>query len=203
MGQGRRTGWLAWMAIVGLAACTGGTGEAPPQGASGVEAPASATGAPEASEAPAAGTPGTAAAAQMSTHQHRPGMIHEAGQHVMPFSLEATLHVFEMTREGGIQDVVVREPGNQEQIDLIRQHLQEEAELFAQGDFSDPASLHGADMPGLAELTAGASRMQVVYSELPDGARITYTSDDPALVTAIHRWFGAQLSDHGTDATYR
>jgi len=181
MGPERRTGWLSWMAIVGLAACTGGTGEAPPEGAS----------------------EGIEAAADMSTHQHRPGMIHEAGQHVMPFSLEATLHVFEMTREGGIQDVVVREPGNQEQIDLIRQHLQEEAELFGQGDFSDPASLHGADMPGLAELAAGASRMQVVYSELPDGARITYTTADPALVTAIHRWFGAQLSDHGTDATYR
>jgi hypothetical protein len=199
MGPARRTGWWAWMAIAGLAACSGGTGEAPSQG----EAAVPAEGAPGASDVPAGGTPGSAAATPMSTHQHRPGMIHEAGQHVMPFSLEATLHVFEMTGEGGIQDVVVREPGNQEQIDLIRQHLQEEAELFAQGNFSDPASLHGADMPGLAELAAGASRMEVVYSELPDGARITYTTDDPALVTAIHRWFGAQLSDHGTDATYR
>jgi len=192
MGMKRGTRRLAWVVV--LAGCTGGNGEAPPEVASGVEAPAPAGGAPGAPAPPPA---------DMSTHQHRPGMIHEAGQHVMPFSLEATLHVFEMTREGGIQDVVVREPGNQEQIDLIRQHLQEEASMFARGDFSDPASLHGADMPGLAELTAGASRMQVVYSELPDGARITYSTSDPDLVTAIHRWFGAQLSDHGTDATYR
>lgn len=192
MGPGRRTGWLAWVAILGLAACSGAA-KAPSGGAS-TEA---AAGTPS-----AGGASGTATTA-MSTHQHRPGMIHEASQHLMPFSLEETLHVFEMTPEGGIQDVVVREPGNQEQIHLIRQHLQEEAELFARGDFSDPASLHGADMPGLAELMVGASQMQVLYSELPDGARITYSTTDPALVTAIHRWFGAQLSDHGADATYR
>lgn len=82
----------------------------------------------------------------------------------MPFSLEETLHVFEMTVEGGLQDVVAREGGGPEPIDLIREHLREQAERFARGDFVDPASIHGEDMPGLAELAAGAEGLEVVYS---------------------------------------
>ena len=74
---------------------------------------------------------------------------------------------------------------------------------FASGDYSDPTSLHGAEMPGLQELTAGAARIKVDYEALPNGAQITFSTDDIHLVTAVHRWFGAQLSDHGSDATYR
>jgi hypothetical protein len=35
---------------------------------------------------------------------------------------------------------------------------------------------------------------------LSDGAEITFKTTDPHLLTAIHRWFGAQLSEHGADA---
>jgi hypothetical protein len=38
---------------------------------------------------------------------------------------------------------------------------------------------------------------------VPDGARITFTASEINLITAVHRWFGAQLSDHGADATFR
>ena len=37
--------------------------------------------------------------------------------------------------------------------------------------------------------------------EGPDGARIAYTSDDPALVGALHRWGDARVGDHGATAT--
>jgi hypothetical protein len=40
----------------------------------------------------------------------------------------------------------------------------------------------------------------VTYSELRDGAEIAFKTADPRLLTAIHRWFGAQLSEHGADA---
>ena len=74
---------------------------------------------------------------------------------------------------------------------------------FSSGDFADPNSLHGGDMPGITELAAGAAQIKVTYTVLPDGAQITFTTRDLRLITAIHRWFGAQLSDHGSDATYR
>ena len=39
------------------------------------------------------------------------------------------------------------------------------------------------------------------YEPVPDGARLRFSSRAPALVAALHRWFAAQLSDHGADAT--
>ena len=119
---------------------------------------------------------------------------------VMPFDVSKTVHIFRMTETGGVQRVIAKDPGALDQIALIRQHLQHEAERFQHGDFSDPAKLHGATMPGLAELQAGASQLEVSYMPLPEGAEIAFETSDLHLLTAIHRWFGAQLSEHGADA---
>ncbi len=135
-----------------------------------------------------------------SDHQK---MIHDMSHNVMPFDISKTTHIFEMTETGGIQQVIAKDPNNAEQIRLIREHLRHEAMRFKNGDFSDPASLHGASMPGLKELAAGASKMSIEYSEIPNGGQITFTTHDIHLLTAVHRWFGAQLSEHGADATYR
>ncbi len=140
------------------------------------------------------------AAAPASSRAHR---VHEMGAAVMPFALDRTTHVFEMTVDGGIQDVVAKDAADTATIRLIRQHLGHEAARFGRGDFEDPMALHGAAMPGVQDLAAGADRLEVEYQPLPDGGRITYRTADPALVTAVHRWFGAQLSDHAADATYR
>jgi hypothetical protein len=126
--------------------------------------------------------------------------IHHLGHSVMPFALERTLHIFQMTATGGIQRVIIRDATAADQVPLIQQHLEHEAMRFAGGDFSDPASLHGANMPGLKELQAGASLVKVTYTALPTGGEIRYESDDVRMITAIHRWFGAQLSEHGADA---
>jgi hypothetical protein len=126
--------------------------------------------------------------------------VHDMAHGVMPFDIGKTLHIFKMTESGGEQRVIVREHENADQIPLIRQHLRMEAERFQHGDYSDPAALHGTRMPGLDELAQGARRIRVSYAELPDGARIVFGTSDARLVTAIHRWFGAQLSEHGADA---
>ena len=69
--------------------------------------------------------------------------------------------------------------------------LQHEAERFQHGDYSDPAMLHGADMPSLEDLEKGASRIKVSYAALPSGAEIMFETTDLHLLTAVHRWFGA------------
>ena len=130
----------------------------------------------------------------------RQEIIHDAGSHVMPFELDETTHIFTMTENGGIQQVIANDSNDSAQVELIRQHIQHEAMLFSVGNFSDPMTLHGNDMPGIKELTAGVANLKVEYAELPDGAQITFTTQDISLITAIHRWFGAQLSDHGSDA---
>jgi hypothetical protein len=126
--------------------------------------------------------------------------VHRSGQSVMPFDLAKTTHIFRMTDAGGVERVIVKDPTTKDQIALIQRHLQHEAAAFQRGDYSDPASLHGADMPGLKDLQAGAARIRVSYSALPTGAEITFETTDLHLLTAIHRWFGAQLSEHGADA---
>jgi hypothetical protein len=119
----------------------------------------------------------------------------------MPFDLEQTLHVFQALDNGGLQAVTAQDPANHAQIALIQAHLKAEAAQFQRGDFSDPATLHGQDMPGLAALQAGAGRVDVHYTPLPNGGPMRYTTTDAALVQAIHQWFTAQRADHGRHAS--
>ncbi len=136
----------------------------------------------------------------MSFAQTPQDRVHQMSHSVMPFNMSKTVHIFRMTESGGVQRVVARDPGESDQVALIRQHLKHEAERFQRGDYSDPAKLHGKEMPGLKELRTGASGIKVSYAELSAGAEITFETTDLRLLTAIHRWFGAQLSEHGADA---
>ncbi|MBK9131551.1 MAG: aspartate carbamoyltransferase [Gammaproteobacteria bacterium] len=123
------------------------------------------------------------------------------GAQVMPFSLERTTHVFTKTDRGGVQQVLAKDDGDQAQIALIREHLSKIAREFRRGNFSDPAWIHGDGMPGLAALrVARPGEIEIIYKELPAGAEIDYSSGDAKLVTAIHEWFDAQLSDHAHHA---
>ena len=139
----------------------------------------------------------TGALAFQETRQEE---IAARGTEVMPFDLEETTHIFQKAQTGGVQKVVADDPTDAEQVALIREHLEEEAAAFRRGDLSDPAQIHGEEMPGLKELEAGAEKMDIRYSDLPNGAKIEYETSDPALVGALHDWFEAQLSDHGDHA---
>ncbi|MGW3353617.1 hypothetical protein ACWDA3_61005 [Nonomuraea rubra] len=121
---------------------------------------------------------------------------------VMPFDLERTTHRFAKTTTGGVQTVTSDDPADAEQVRLIREHLIAEAAGFSKGDYGDPASIHGGEMPGLRELEQGHSRIDIRYTEAPDGARITYTTTDTSLVAALHAWFDAQVTDHGQHAEH-
>jgi hypothetical protein len=131
----------------------------------------------------------------------RQARVAERGAEVMPFDLEATTHTFTKTDAGGLQVVVADDPGDSEQIELIRAHLREERDNFSRGDFDDPAAIHGHDMDGVAELEAGYADITVEYHERADGAELTYTTDRDDLVAAIHAWFERQVMDHGAHAS--
>lgn len=132
--------------------------------------------------------------------QTRQEHVHHNAHKVMPFDISKAVHIFKMTESGGTQSVVAKNPDDHDQIRLIRRHLSQEAEKFQRGDFSDPARLHGASMPGLRELQAGAPRLKISYTDVPAGGAIEFDTSDIQLITAVHRWFGAQLSEHGRDA---
>jgi hypothetical protein len=127
--------------------------------------------------------------------------VHGHGHEVMPFDLAKTVHTFRMTEEGGVQSVMLRgDAADPEQVRMIQQHLSMEAAEFQKGNFAAPGRLHGSAMPGLRELQAGARDINITYRPLPRGTEIAFRASDIKLVTAIHRWFGAQLSERGPDA---
>jgi uncharacterized cupredoxin-like copper-binding protein len=141
------------------------------------------------------------AACAMPAHDHSgPGSRQEEvarkGSVVMPFDLMKTTHFFDDDARGGTETVTANDPADAEQVALVRSHLAKEARLFARGDFSDPAAIHGHDMPGLAALSHAGGKLHVSYRELPAGASVVYASEDAAVIAAIHDWFAAQRSDH-------
>lgn len=135
-----------------------------------------------------------------SSDQARERVVAARGADVMPFDLDATTHRFTAAADGGVQTVVADDPADSRQVDLIQQHLQEEAAAFTRGEFDDPARIHGAAMPGLAALETGADRIEISYRSRDDGAEVAFRTTDPALVTALHDWFDAQTADHGGHA---
>jgi hypothetical protein len=142
----------------------------------------------------------SAQAADKAT-ENRLDEVAKRGAHVMPFSLERTTHIFSKTEKGGVQQVIAKNSSDTEQIGLIHRHLSKISQEFMRGDFSDPAKIHGENMPGLEELRkASPGQIKIAYKELPNGAEIEYSTDDRQLIDAIHRWFDAQLSDHARHA---
>ena len=123
------------------------------------------------------------------------------GAEVMPFDLKATTHIFTKTADGGIQRVIAKNPADAQQVKLVREHLHDIRDAFMRGDFSGPSHIHGDEMPGLAQLRAAKpGEVVIAYADVVGGAALTYRTTSAALVTALHKWFDAQLSDHGADA---
>jgi hypothetical protein len=144
----------------------------------------------------------TGYAAAPAAGPSRQNEVATRGAQVMPFKLKATTHIFSKLVDGGIQQVVVKDPGDDSQLRLVREHLRQITDQFRKGDFSGPERIHGMSMPGLAELKkAKPGDIQIKYHNIPSGGQAHYSMSNKALVAALHDWFDAQLLDHGTDAT--
>jgi hypothetical protein len=127
--------------------------------------------------------------------------VAQKGAMVMPFNGQNSKHVFQKTSDGGLQQVIADDAFDKDMVGAIRGHLSMEAMRFSKGDYSDPMKIHGMDMPGVQYLSnVRPGQIAVIYRDLPDGAEVHYTGKDAATVAAIHKWFDAQLSDHGSDA---
>ena len=142
-----------------------------------------------------------AAHMKLMEQANRQAAVAQRGKDVMPFSLDATTHIFTKSAQGGVQQVVAKKAADTAQVQLARGHLQEIRGQFLKGDFAGPTHIHGAEMPGLAELKAARpGQIAISYQDIKGGGQLTYKTADPKLVAALHQWFDAQLSDHGKDA---
>jgi hypothetical protein len=125
---------------------------------------------------------------------------HQRMQQVVPFTLDQTRQTFTKTVHGGVQHVVAKSEGDTRQIKLIQAHLLEISNQFRKGDFSVTERMHGSDMPGLAQLkTAKTDDIRFEYKALENGAQIHYSTEYSQFVQALHKWFDAQISEHGSD----
>ncbi|MDD5271776.1 MAG: aspartate carbamoyltransferase [Methylovulum sp.] len=126
-------------------------------------------------------------------------------QQQTPFDRETTLQTFVKTVHGGVQHIVVKsdvlKPADRaREIKLIQAYLQERADEFNKGDFSVTERIHGADMPGLAQLKrAKPDDIRFDYKPLENGAQIHYSTEYPMFVQALHAWFDAQMTEHHND----
>jgi len=128
--------------------------------------------------------------------------VAQKGAMVMPFNGQNSKHVFQKMPDGGLQQVLANDASDKSLVEAIRGHLSMEADRFKKGDYSDPMKIHGMDMPGVQYLSSvKPGQIVIAYRDLPNGGEVRYTGKDAATVTAIHNWFDAQLSDHGSDAT--
>jgi hypothetical protein len=126
--------------------------------------------------------------------------VHQRMQQLVPYKLDQVRQTFTKTVHGGVQHVIAKSAGDTRQIKLIQAHLSEIAGQFRKGDFSVTERMHGADMPGLTQLkTAKTDDIRFEYKVLNNGAQIHYSTEYPQFVQALHEWFDAQISEHGSD----
>ncbi|CAD6878893.1 hypothetical protein [Methylomonas albis] len=134
-------------------------------------------------------------ASVLAVEQAGPKQTHAA---VLPYTAEQTAQTFTKTVHGGVQHVVAKAADNMQVVKAIQAHLFKTAGDFRTGDFSVTERLHGADMPGLAQLKkAEPGDIRFDYKSLDNGGQIHYSSEYPQYVQALHEWFDAQASEHG------
>ena len=94
------------------------------------------------------------------------------------------------TENGGVQRVTANESGDAKQIGLIRSSLQRLADNFTEQDFPAAAAGGRTDTSALATLlSAPPGAVRTRFVEIRGGGEVRFTSDNPQLVSAVHRWF--------------
>lgn len=116
------------------------------------------------------------------------------------FGLAHTAQTFSLMGNGGVLDVLSTDsdPG---QVAAIQSRLRERGLAFTEGDIPTPTLLPPDALPGLAELRAGTARVAIAFEELPAGGRLSFTTQDPALLPILSNWL--MLTTQESGATLR
>lgn len=150
-------------------------------------------GAPPRSDQPSAATRTPAADSAFAAVQAR-------GMEVMGVSQTASSHVFEDLPDGGRIVYTADTPTDSQAVATIRAHLRDIAGAFAAGDFSQPARVHGRDVPGSAVLAQRRATVRYTMTERPAGGELRIVTTDPATLAAVREFLQFQRNDHRAPA---
>jgi hypothetical protein len=120
------------------------------------------------------------------------------GALAMGFDQERTVHHFLLYDDGGAIDVAVKEAGDHRNLQAIREHLQQIAGLFKEGDFGKPELTHAQQVPGTADMTRLEDRITYQYEETTAGGRVRIVTRDTEALGAVHAFLRFQIEDHRT-----
>ena len=110
----------------------------------------------------------------------------------------ASVHLFD-TLPDGARIELQRDPTDTAGVAAVRSHLQGIVSAFTSGDFSTPAFVHMARVPGTDVMAARRAVLRYRYEPLPGGGAVRITSidaSDTTVVRAVHAFIMFQRREH-------
>lgn len=122
--------------------------------------------------------------------------VQRRGADVMGVDQARSTHVFEDLPDGGRIVYTADAPDDTAAVHQIQRHLRQVAVAFAAGDFSQPAQVHGREVPGTAVLAARRASVAYTMSDRPDGGELRLRTTDAATLAAVREFLQFQRDDH-------
>jgi len=135
---------------------------------------------------------------QRTCPMHDHSQMNERGEKGMGFSQTATAHHFFLNSNGGVIEVVVKDPGDASTRNSIRVHLAHITQAFQGGDFDIPMFVHDTVPPGMPEMKKLRKDIHYSLEEIPNGGRVVISSSDKEALAGIHKFLRFQIEEHKT-----
>lgn len=132
------------------------------------------------------------------SHERHMADLKQHGAEAMGFDQDKTTHHFRLYKNGGAVEVRANDPADQTSIAHIRDHLKEQANKFASGDFGAPEHTHGQVPPGVDTMTRLRSKIHYHYEPMARGGRLRIRTGNAQALAAVHQFLRFQIADHGT-----
>ena len=131
-------------------------------------------------------------------HDQHLAEVHERGDEVMGFDHAKTTHRFRLFQDGGVIEVVAKDPKDTASRDQVRQHLSHIAQAFAAGDFTSPMLIHAQTPPGVPVRKRLKAQIQYRFEQTANGGQVRIATKTSEAIAAIHEFLRFQIKDHGT-----
>lgn len=124
--------------------------------------------------------------------------LESRGNAGMGFEQSKTTHHFLLRPDGGVIEVQANDAEDATSVGQIRTHFRHIAAAFAAGDFQIPMLVHDAIPPGTTTMKRLREKIEYIYEETPQGARVVIKTTDASALDAIHDFLRYQIREHET-----